>query len=94
MVNILNDFLSAVWWYGNYYLDSFCVYWSMVSMSILIKAALHRKHGKTLTNIPREMYKWSSTKKAISKYRSSNIQISGFAISSYKNIQMDLGTRN
>ena len=56
-------------------------------MKILVKAATHRRCGKALTNIPIEMYKWSSTKKAISEYRNSDFPISGFAISSHKNIQ-------
>lgn len=55
-------------------------------MKILVKAATHRRCGKALTNIPIEMYKWSSTKKAISEYRNSDFPISGFAISSHKNI--------
>jgi hypothetical protein len=65
----------------------FCAYWIIIFLRILVKAATHRKCGKALTNILRKMYKWSSTKKSISEYRNSDFQISGFAISSHKNIQ-------
>ena len=34
------------------------------------------------------MYLWLSTKKAISEYRNSDFQISGFVISIHKNIHM------
>lgn len=57
-------------------------------MRILVKAATHRRCGRALTNIPIEMDKWSSTKKALSECRNSDFQISGFAISSHKNIQI------
>ena len=57
-------------------------------MRILVKAATHRRCGKALTNIPIEMDKWSSTKKVLSECRNSDFQISGFAISSHKNIQV------
>ena len=66
----------------------FCAYWIIISLRILVKAATHRRCGKALINIPREMYRWSSTKKAISEYRNSDFQISGFAISSHKNIHL------
>ena len=65
----------------------FCVHQIIISLGILVKAATHRRCGKALTNISREMYKWSSTKKVISEYQNSDLQISGFAISSRKNIQ-------
>lgn len=58
-------------------------------MRILVKAAVHRRWGMALTNIPIEMDKWSSTKQAISEYRNSDFLISGFVISSRKNIQIN-----
>ena len=64
----------------------FCVSQIIISTRILVKAASHRRYGKALTNIPIEIDIQSSTKKLISEYRNSDFQISGFAISSLKNI--------
>ena len=69
--------------FGNH----FCACWIIISTGIFVKVAPHRKCGKTLTNIPIEMEPQSSTKKVISECRNSDFQISGFVISSLKNIQ-------
>ena len=64
----------------------FCACRIIISAETFVKTATHRRCGKVLTNIPTEMDKLSSTKQAISEYRNSDFQISGSAISSYKNI--------
>lgn len=47
-------------------------------MRISVKVATHRRCSKAMTNIPRETYKCSSIKKAISKYRNSDFRICDF----------------
>lgn len=69
----------------------FCVSQIIISTRILVKAVLHRRYGKALTNILIEMDMQSSIKKLISEYRNSDFKISRFAISRLKNIQQIRG---